>query len=185
MAIQKAFRDYAENDLILTHGADGNHEIFYMKRETAAVEVDGRQMSEIGPGEWFGELSAILGSMRTADVRAKTPCSVLIFKGIDDLNLYKVISKDDTMMRKLVDQICLRLIETTQKNTAAAEELEQYRGAISGTLFALEKLSRKHQSKPMDEIRNHLSDRSGIPAGKVEDTDADNWPTCGDDIFKS
>ncbi len=44
----------------------------------ATVALDGRELARLGRGEFFGEVSALLGGAPTADVVAKTPLRCLV-----------------------------------------------------------------------------------------------------------
>jgi CRP-like cAMP-binding protein len=189
MAITKQTRQFAKDSEILTQGQDSRHEILFLVKGTAVVEFKGNVVGTIKPGEWFGELGAILGTSRTATVRAVTPCEVQVFAGPDDANLYEAISRDPKMMRKLVETLCLRVIETSKRHADETKELTdqamRWRRAISGTLFALEKLVEKYKSKVMEEALQHLSSRSGITTGQAADADPNAFPTSKSVIFGS
>lgn len=189
MAITKTTRQIAKDAAILTQGQPANHEILFLVKGTAIVEFKGNVVGTIKPGEWFGELAAILGTVRTATVRAVTPCEVQVFAGPDDANLYEAMSKDPKMMRKLVEQLCLRLVETSKRHAEETSEVTdqamRMRRAISGTMFALEKLVEKYKSKVMEETLQHLSSRSGITTGDRADADPNAFPTSKAAIFGS
>jgi len=61
----------------------------------------------------------------------------------------------------------------------------RWRRAISGTLFALERLVEKYKSKVMEETMQHLSSRSGITTGQAADADPNAFPTTRAVIFGS
>ena len=187
MAITKTTRQVPKDAAILTQGQDSKHEILFLVKGTAVVEFKGSVVGTIKAGEWFGELAAILGSTRSATVRAVTPCEVQVFAGPDDNNLYDAIAKDPKMMRKLVEQLCSRLLETSKRHADETAELTdqamRWRRAISGTLFALEKLVEKYKSKVMEETLQHLSSRSGITTGQAADADPNAFPTSKAAIF--
>ena len=42
------------------------------------VEVDGEQVAEMGPGTMLGERASLEGGVRTATLRALTPCRVVV-----------------------------------------------------------------------------------------------------------
>jgi len=42
------------------------------------VEVDGEQIAEMGPGTMLGERASLEGGVRTATLRALTPCRVAV-----------------------------------------------------------------------------------------------------------
>lgn len=187
MTIQKTAQKFDKDALLITEGQPANNEIYFLVRGTAVVEVKASVVGTINAGEWFGELAAILGGTRTATVRAVTPGEVLVFRGVDDASLYEAIAKDPKMTRKLIEQVCHRLVETSRRHASEAGELAEqamrYRRAISGTLFALEKLSEKYKSKVMEETRDHLAGLSGVPSGQASDADPKFFTTSRPIIF--
>ena len=187
MPFKKTSKQIAKDTLIITEGSDANNEICYLVRGTAVVEVKGNVVGTVKPGEWFGELAAILHSTRTASVRAVTPCEVLVFSGMEDTSLYETMSKDHKMVQKLIEQLCFRLVETSQRHSKdtgeLAEQSMRFRKAIGGTLFALERLSEKYKSKVMEEVRGQLASMSGIVIGQVSDADPKFFPSSRDVIF--
>jgi CRP-like cAMP-binding protein len=189
MTITKTTRQVAKDAAILVQGQASNHEILFLVKGTAVVEVQGNVVGTVKAGEWFGELAAILHMPRTATVRAVAPCEVQVFAGPDDENLYDAMAKDPKMMRKLVEQLCTRLLETSKRHAADTAELTdqamRWRRAISGTLFALEKLVEKYKSKVMEETLQHLSSRSGITTGQAADADPNSFPSTRGVIFGS
>ena len=189
MTILKSTRQIAKDTAILVQGQASNHEILFLTKGTAVVELKGNVVGTVKQGEWFGELAAILHTPRTATVRAVTPCQVEVFAGPDDANLYDAIAKDPKMLRKLVEQLCTRLLDVSTRHAAETAELAdqamRWRRAISGTLFALEKLVEKYKSKVMEETLQHLSSRSGITTGQAADADPSAFPTTRSAIFGS
>ncbi len=187
MALQRSARRYEPDREILVQGQPSNHEILFMTKGTAVVEVGGSVVGRIGTGEWFGELAAILNSPRTATVRAVTPCDVLVFTGVEDAALFDSMARDPKMLRKLIEQLCQRVVETSKRHAAEMEQLTaqamRFRRAISGTLFALERLSEKYKSKVMEEAARHLSGLSGVTGGAAEDADPSAFPTSKAAIF--
>jgi hypothetical protein len=53
-------------------------EIFLLLDGVLSVEVDGKPVTEIGPGAILGERAALEGGRRTATLRALTPCRVAV-----------------------------------------------------------------------------------------------------------
>lgn len=69
---------FADGDRILRQGLSGSG--FYIILEgSCAVAIDGTERAVLGPGEFFGEVSVLLGEAPTADVTAhgKVRCLVL------------------------------------------------------------------------------------------------------------
>lgn len=187
MAIQKSSRKVDKDQPIIEEGQDPNNEIYFLTRGTAVVEVKGNVVGTVNAGEWFGELAAILGTARTATVRAVTPCELLVFKGLEDASLYESMTKDPKMLRKLIEQLCRRVVETSKRHSSETADLAaqsmRYRRAISGTLFALERLVDKFKSKVMEETKDHLAALSGIPTGQQEDADPKFFPSGRNAVF--
>ncbi|HEX7899664.1 MAG TPA: cyclic nucleotide-binding domain-containing protein [Planctomycetota bacterium] len=181
MTITKAYFRYDKDAVILKEGQPNDNRIFYLTKGTAVAEVKGNVVNQLNPGEWFGELSALLNGPRTATVRAITPCDVAVFKGLEDQNMVESMARDPKMMLQLIRRLGQRLVETTQRAAEETAEMSRqamrYRKAISGTLYALERLSEKFKSKVMEETRQHLAGLSGVPTGDVQDVDAASFPS--------
>ena len=71
---------FAEGERILRQGLTGSN--FYVILEgEAAVLVDGEQRAVLGRGDYFGELSVLLGEPPVADVVALRPLRCLALPG--------------------------------------------------------------------------------------------------------
>jgi CRP/FNR family transcriptional regulator, cyclic AMP receptor protein len=71
---------FAEGQRILRRGLSGSG-LYVVLDGEAAVAVDGRELARLGRGEFFGEVSALLGEPPTADVAAVTPLRCLVIPG--------------------------------------------------------------------------------------------------------
>jgi CRP-like cAMP-binding protein len=68
---------FAAGERVLRKGLTGGN--FYVILEgEAAVELDGRQLARLGRGDFFGEISALIGDPPTADVVAVTILRCLV-----------------------------------------------------------------------------------------------------------
>jgi hypothetical protein len=65
-----------EPDETLVRQGDAGDEMFLLLDGVLAVEVDGEEVAEIGPGAILGERAALEGGTRTATLRARTTCRV-------------------------------------------------------------------------------------------------------------
>ncbi len=175
MTLQKFLKKFARDDVIIEEGAPPSNEIFFLQKGDACVEVHKKIIGRIEGGQWFGEMAALLQTNRTATVRALAPCEVLIFRGLEDANLNAILQKDPKLLRKLLQQMATRMVETSQRHVRNVEDLdvnvERYRKSISGTLYALDRIADKYRSKVMEEVRDHLRASSGIASGNVDDVD--------------
>ena len=65
----------------LVEQGDQGTEAFLLFDGVIAVEVDGEQVAEVGPGAVLGEMALVEGGTRTATLRAVTPCRVAAVPG--------------------------------------------------------------------------------------------------------
>jgi CRP-like cAMP-binding protein len=73
---------FAEGQRVLRQGFQGSN--FYVIIEgEAAVRVDGQDLATLGRGDFFGEVSALLGEPPTADVVALRPLRCLVLGGAE------------------------------------------------------------------------------------------------------
>jgi CRP-like cAMP-binding protein len=71
---------FAAGERVLRKGLSGGN--FYVILEgEAAVELDGRHLARLGRGDFFGEISALIGDPPTADVVAVTILRCLVIPG--------------------------------------------------------------------------------------------------------
>ncbi|TMG00188.1 MAG: cyclic nucleotide-binding domain-containing protein [Chloroflexi bacterium] len=68
-------RSLAKGKTLIEQGEAGD-EMFLVLDGTFAVEVDGMQVAEVGPGAIVGERATLESGTRTATLRALTPCRV-------------------------------------------------------------------------------------------------------------
>lgn len=65
-------------DALVEQGEPGD-ELYLLLDGVLAVEVDGEEVAEIGPGAILGERAVLEGGRRTATMRARTGCRVGVF----------------------------------------------------------------------------------------------------------
>jgi CRP-like cAMP-binding protein len=63
--------------MLVEQGAHGN-DLYLLLDGVLGVEVDGEQIAEMGPGTMLGERASLEGGVRTATLRALTPCRVVV-----------------------------------------------------------------------------------------------------------
>jgi hypothetical protein len=65
-------RKLGEGAVLVTQGAEGGDKLYLLLDGVLAVEVDGEQIAEMGPGTIVGERAVLEGGVRTATLRALT-----------------------------------------------------------------------------------------------------------------
>jgi CRP-like cAMP-binding protein len=73
---------FGEGQRVIRQGFAGNNFYLILDGE-AAVRVDGRDLSRLGRGDFFGEVSVLLGELPTADVVALREMRCLVLPGPD------------------------------------------------------------------------------------------------------
>ncbi len=185
--IERHQKSFDKDQVILAEGSLPNAELYFLTKGQAIAEMKGKVVGTIKAGEWFGEIAAILGTVRTATVRASTKCDVLLFKGLEDSDLDEVMHKDPKLIRKLIAQLAARVKETGERHAGETQvrgdRIAKLEGAVAGTLFALEKLVEKFKSKVMQEVYDHLKGTSGIMTGDEAKADSKYFTTSKQSIW--
>jgi hypothetical protein len=70
-------RKLGEGDVLVEQGTEG-HDLFLLLDGVLGVEVNGEPVAEMGPGTMLGERASLEGGVRTATLRAITPCRVAV-----------------------------------------------------------------------------------------------------------
>ena len=70
-------RKLGEGAVLVTQGAEGD-KLYLLLDGVLAVEVDGEQVAEMGPGTIVGERGVLEGGIRTATLRALTPIHFVV-----------------------------------------------------------------------------------------------------------
>jgi CRP/FNR family cyclic AMP-dependent transcriptional regulator len=111
-AISHTFEEttFAPGQRILRQGITGSN--FYVVVDgEASVKIDGEERANIGRGDFFGEMSLLLGSAPTADVTARTPLRCLVLAGPE---LHGFLDKHPTVMYRMLVAMARRLSAANQ-----------------------------------------------------------------------
>lgn len=111
-AISHIFEEasFAPGQRILRQGITGSN--FYVVVDgEASVKIDGEERASIGRGDFFGEMSLLLGSAPTADVTARTPLRCLVLAGPD---LHGFLDKHPSVMYRMLVAMARRLSVANQ-----------------------------------------------------------------------
>jgi CRP/FNR family cyclic AMP-dependent transcriptional regulator len=112
-AISHIFEEttFAPGQRILRQGITGSN--FYVVVDgEASVKIDGEERASIGRGDFFGEMSLLLGSAPTADVTARTPLRCLVLAGPE---LHGFLDKYPTVMYRMLVAMARRLSAANQR----------------------------------------------------------------------
>lgn len=164
---QKFGHDYPANSIIFNEG-DTGREMFYVLSGRVVLErLDGsarKTLAEMGPGQYFGEMAALIDVRRTATARA-----------LEDSHLAVI---NDTTFRNLIHEsrdvalYMLREFSTRLKNSNIALEevaglrtrlliifhlLDQHQTDLDDHIAGLSRLTQKEPN----EIRTFLSELAG------------------------
>ena len=113
-AISHIFEEttFAPGQRILRQGITGSN--FYVVVDgEASVKIDGEERASIGRGDFFGEMSLLLGSAPTADVIARTPLRCLVLAGPE---LHGFLDKYPTVMYRMLVAMARRLSAANQRS---------------------------------------------------------------------
>jgi hypothetical protein len=72
-----ARRKLDEGEMLVEQGSEGT-DLYLLLDGVLVVEVDGERIAEMGPGTMLGERASLEGGVRTATLRALTPCRVTV-----------------------------------------------------------------------------------------------------------
>ena len=106
-AISHIFEEttFGPGQRILRQGISGSN--FYVVVEgEATVRIDGQERATLGKGDFFGELSLLLGVPPNADVTARTPLRCLVLAGPD---LRGFLDKHPSVMYRMLVAMARRL----------------------------------------------------------------------------
>ncbi|AKU25115.1 Crp/Fnr family transcriptional regulator [Massilia sp. NR 4-1] len=103
-------RQYAKRDIVLQKGAAGDSLLFLLTGQLQVIDVteDGRAIGlrMLAPGDFFGEIAVINGSMRSASVVALTPVLVALLPRATALHLFSHSpSVANHMLRFLAEKV--------------------------------------------------------------------------------
>jgi CRP-like cAMP-binding protein len=100
---------FGEGERILRQGMSGSG--FYVIIEgTAAVRLSGVDRSTLHPGDYFGEISALLGDLPVADIVATRPLRCLVLPAAQ---LEQFLTAHPRMMYRLLQGEARKLKHTT------------------------------------------------------------------------
>jgi CRP-like cAMP-binding protein len=101
---------FSPGQRVLRQGISGG--AFYVVLEgEAAVVIDGQERARLGRGEFFGEISVLLGGVPIADVRAETLLRCLVLAGPQ---LEAFLLEHPPVMLRMLQSVARRLRDTSR-----------------------------------------------------------------------
>lgn len=88
--------------------AQGEHgrELYVILRGAAEVKVSGRKVSELTPGDFFGELAFLHPAPRSATVTARTDMRVMV---LDSRSMEVIVEREPAIARRLMLAMAIRI----------------------------------------------------------------------------
>jgi len=135
-------RSYEEGDIIVTEGEDGSS-LFLMVGGTVRVFTrieDGSnlQLAELGPGDFFGEVSLLTGKPRTATITARTQVTAIELdrESIDRIatnhSEVRMVLEDfyERRAQDTVEAVIRRLRDANEPSPETGSYTVRYRGKV-------------------------------------------------------
>lgn len=105
--------DFPAGHVIARQGEIGTG-FFVIVEGQARVVRDGRHLADLGPGDFFGELSVLDGQPRNAQVVAIGPCRCL---GVASWDLEALLAESPQLSLAIIRGLAARLRATTEQAT--------------------------------------------------------------------
>ena len=100
-------RRFSAGDVIAQEG-QGGVGFFVIEEGEARVEIEGREVSRLGAGDYFGEIALIAESPRTATVTAETDLTAL---GLTSWEFRPIVETNASIAWKLLETLAKRAAE--------------------------------------------------------------------------
>jgi CRP-like cAMP-binding protein len=113
IAAKADIQSVSAGENVITFGAEGS-ELFIVLDGTAEAVIDGQVRNTFGPGEYFGELSALAPAPRTSDVVATTPCRLAV---LSRGNLLLLVNSVPGVAAKMLEGMAIALRDRIQATT--------------------------------------------------------------------
>jgi len=93
---------------LVTQGEYGR-ELYVIRRGTADVTVGRRKVSELAPGDFFGELAFLHPAPRSATVTARTDMRVMV---LDSRAMDVIVEREPVVAKRLMEAMAKRIRAT-------------------------------------------------------------------------
>jgi CRP/FNR family transcriptional regulator, cyclic AMP receptor protein len=96
---------------VLVRQGDHGRELYVILRGAAEVFVGRRKVSELTPGDFFGEMALLSPGPRSATVTARTDMRVMV---LDSRALDVIMDRERTLSRRLLEAMARRVRASEQ-----------------------------------------------------------------------
>lgn len=103
--------DIPAGRVLATEGVPG-HEFVVIRAGTVKVTRAGQELAELGPGDYFGEISLLDGGPRTATVTAVTPVTIEV---VESRDFDSLIERVPGLAHRIMLGLAARLREKTDR----------------------------------------------------------------------
>jgi CRP-like cAMP-binding protein len=103
--------DVQPGRVLASEGVPG-HEFVVIRAGTVTVSRGGQQLAELGPGDYFGEISLIDGGPRTATVTADTPVTIEV---VERRDFDSLLERVPGLPQRIMMGLAKRLREKTDR----------------------------------------------------------------------
>lgn len=90
----------------LVREGESDRYLYVLTRGTAVVSRNGRKLSELVPGDFFGELAFLTGAPRSATVAAYSDVGVMV---LGPRELDGIVAKEPALARRLLEAMARRV----------------------------------------------------------------------------
>jgi len=146
--LKKFGRLYGRNEYVFREG-DGGRDLFYIISGRVRMEKKAGQtrkiLAEMGPGEYFGEMAALINTPRTASARCSEESHIAVIGGD---TLRTVLRDSDEVSLFMLKEFSNRIIHTNQ----ALEEVTQSWIRLTATLYFLRMWPLPEDANPVEEL---------------------------------
>ena len=93
-------------DRVVTRQGASAAEFFVIIDGTVRIDRDGEHLTDLGPGDFFGELSLLGEVPRTATATCSTPCRLLV---VGHREFHSLLSKFPTIQAAVLEALARRI----------------------------------------------------------------------------
>jgi membrane protein len=145
---RKFGRLYGSNEYIF-HEGDSGEDLFYILNGRVRMEKKAGQtkkiLAEMGPGEYFGEMAALIRAPRTASARSLTESHIAVISGD---TLRSILRESDEVSLFMLKEFSNRIRNTNM----AMEELTRTWIRLTATLYFLRMWPLPAEANPVEEL---------------------------------